>query len=789
MEDRKAFSRGSLTDLIRSEGLYRFLLSLLYWAILYIFLGQYLRLPDFHGYHVLTGIAVLLSLGLLSSAKGRIKIMVAAFILAGIILFGSIVEWKNCLEVFKAWPKWAFFGELEEKTHLAGCECIQAALIAAGAFLLSQIVYRHPIPKAVISALCLVGLFVLMAAGVRVPHLGSVIVITILLMSIAELLRSRWKKQKTGSSPRFLMYIMPAFLLYGALVFAMPAPEKPYDWELFRKAYSAVEEGVRKFSQSLVLNHGSAYRFSYSGFSEDSSLSGNVRSSDQENLLLKSRTGLRTPLYLSGRVMSHFNGRDWTEDDEASEMDYAADAFQTYLAVSRADPSYQSDYLNNLEMTVSYRYIRTNAVFVPQKTSILRSEDEEKIFEDESGNLRFNRRKGYGTEYTVKFSLMNLGTSYFRELLSTPQDPYDPDFIHTFYRRFSAAEPELTAQDIQAYRGHMHQRFRETPEISEELSAYLSEAYEGTKKKSLDRLLRLEQLLSSYTYDTSPGKLPSDVKDASDFLDYFMLEKRAGYCTHFATAFVLLARAEGYPARYVQGFLVPSSNSTEITVMSSMSHAWPEVYFDNIGWIPFEPTPGFGSMRYSGWKTIAREGEEKNGSSGDGAPQPGQEDFMPDPEEFDPGLITPPEEEEEGFDYEMLRRVLRAILLAVGFLIAFFILFIVTERLIRKIRYLRKNDEGKYLMQAQQLLQMLSFLGTKRREDETVRELRVRASSELQIPEDDMAFLSDYEALLYGGSFHKKRALSLLQTGNRRISSLMLKKKRVRYLLFRLIYG
>ncbi len=791
MEERKSFSRENLFELIRSEGLYRFFLSILYGAILYVFLGQYLRLPEFHWTHIVTGALLLLSANLLVSAKGRMKIMVAAFVLSGLVLFVSVVEWKNFFAVFRAWPRWAFFGELEENGFLRGCECIQAGLVFSGAFLLAEIIYRRPVPKAVISVLCLAGLIVLMATGVRVPHLGSAVVITLVLMSVAEVLRMRWKKQKTGSSPRFLMYLMPAFLLYGALVFVMPAPDKPYDWEFFRNAYKAVEEGVRKFSQSLVLNFGSSYRFSYSGFSEDSSLSGNVRASDQDNLLLKSQRGLRTPMYLSGRVMNRFDGREWYEDDEAADFDYAIDGFMTYLAISRSDKDHIPDYLESLEITITYRYIKTNALFVPQKTSYLKSGDMNKIYEDSTGNLRYKRRKGYGTEYTVKANLLNIGTPYFREILTTPQEGYDDEaFIRSCYHRYTSLDSEITAQDLRSYRGKVHQYFRETPEISEELQEYLDRVYEGTEKKSLERLQRLEQLLNSYAYTTSPGRLPSSISSASDFLDYFMLEKRSGYCSYFATAFVLLARAEGYPARYCQGFMVPGSSSSEITVKSSMSHAWPEVYFENVGWIPFEPTPGFSEFRYTGWKTASREKEpDKNN---DNAPMPTEEDFRMEQEEFDESLLTPQEREEEegeGFDFGMILRILKSGLYALLFLVAFFVLFILLERLIRRIRYQQKNDEGRYLMQAQQLLQMLSFLGTKRREDETVRELSARASSELEIPEADMAFLTDYEALLYGGSFRKKSALRLLQAGKKKICSLMLRKKKMKYLMFRLLYG
>jgi transglutaminase-like putative cysteine protease len=78
------------------------------------------------------------------------------------------------------------------------------------------------------------------------------------------------------------------------------------------------------------------------------------------------------------------------------------------------------------------------------------------------------------------------------------------------------------------------------------------------------------------------------------------LEVREGYCVHFASAFALMARTLHMPSRIVVGYLpgTPTNDSIDgqpvFTVSSSQLHAWPEVYFDGIGWISFEPTSGLG---------------------------------------------------------------------------------------------------------------------------------------------------------------------------------------------------
>lgn len=79
------------------------------------------------------------------------------------------------------------------------------------------------------------------------------------------------------------------------------------------------------------------------------------------------------------------------------------------------------------------------------------------------------------------------------------------------------------------------------------------------------------------------------------------LEVRQGYCVHFASAFALMARTLNMPSRIVVGYLpgTPTTDSIDgqpvFTVSSSQLHAWPEVYFEGIGWIPFEPTTGLGT--------------------------------------------------------------------------------------------------------------------------------------------------------------------------------------------------
>lgn len=101
----------------------------------------------------------------------------------------------------------------------------------------------------------------------------------------------------------------------------------------------------------------------------------------------------------------------------------------------------------------------------------------------------------------------------------------------------------------------------------------------------------IEAYLRTFAYDLTVPPLPEEVQDVAD---YFLFDLQRGYCDYYATAFVVLARAVGLPARFVTGFAAGGWNPTEQvwTVTEADAHSWPEVYFPDVGWVPFEPTAG-----------------------------------------------------------------------------------------------------------------------------------------------------------------------------------------------------
>lgn len=87
-----------------------------------------------------------------------------------------------------------------------------------------------------------------------------------------------------------------------------------------------------------------------------------------------------------------------------------------------------------------------------------------------------------------------------------------------------------------------------------------------------------------------------------DPIDWFLFDYKKGFCNYYASAEVLLLRLAGIPARLSVGYAQGEQSGFEdqFIVREKDSHAWPEVYFPNYGWIPFEPTGAQPSLDYSG---------------------------------------------------------------------------------------------------------------------------------------------------------------------------------------------
>ncbi|MGD9571538.1 MAG: transglutaminase family protein [Thermoleophilia bacterium] len=108
-------------------------------------------------------------------------------------------------------------------------------------------------------------------------------------------------------------------------------------------------------------------------------------------------------------------------------------------------------------------------------------------------------------------------------------------------------------------------------------------------------------LRRGYVYDEAPPyptSLPDDwtggMPEGDPPLVDFLFGSRRGFCQHFAGSMAVMLRTLGIPARVAVGYTGGrwDADEDQWVVLDRDAHSWVEVWFPDLGWIPFDPTPG-----------------------------------------------------------------------------------------------------------------------------------------------------------------------------------------------------
>lgn len=145
----------------------------------------------------------------------------------------------------------------------------------------------------------------------------------------------------------------------------------------------------------------------------------------------------------------------------------------------------------------------------------------------------------------------------------------------------------------------MHHVYTQLPDnLPERVSDLANSIIEGhdtqyEQVRAVERYFREED----FTYETTDVPIP---EGDTDYVDQFLFDSQVGYCDNFSSAMVVLLRSQDIPTRWVKGFTGGSlldeqspSGDGIYEVTNANAHSWVEVYFPEVGWVPFEPTIGF----------------------------------------------------------------------------------------------------------------------------------------------------------------------------------------------------
>lgn len=741
--------------------------------------GSFLGIHDLRLLHVFAAFAVLFLLTAFCSLslRGRCLFFAGMFL----VLLGTGAAAREF--TFSFWQSYIFWlvGRPSWNSEwMAGYELMQTVFFAMFCYAVQLVMERSfRFKAAAMGAVFLVLIYCLLARR-PLSHASVALMLCYGAILYVEWTQIHWKKEKEKGIQDYMLWLLPFFAVYFFLMLLPKVPEKPYEWRFVKTVCSQIKESFLKFTTNYLNGNGEDFNLSLSGFSESGRLTGRNEERQEELMTVESESGPVFNIYLTGKVYDTFDGRQWQQKSRDIPGERYIDTAETLASVRRYDRKHQEDYLMNRDIKIRYKYFRTRFLFAPLKMrrpGVGRREPEVK---EAGGSLCFDRRKGYGTEYELSFFQLNTGQENFRRFLEEASvGEENPETFSEFFEISQGITGrKLTAEDIEKYRQEIFEAYGEQGVLTHGVEEYLDTITEGAKTQA-ERLKMIEAELASYTYTRTPGELPETVKSSGDFLNYFLLESREGYCTYFATAFVLLARAEGLPARYVQGFCVPVGSREETRVYSNMAHAWPEVYFEGAGWIPFEPTPGYSGMRYTSWN-VKRTGTEAAGN----ADSQEAEDTETEEEEQLLGEDWP-ESSEDLAKRDRQRNFWRIFSLAGAWMISIILVLFLVNRLFVRFGYGRMDRIGKFKTEVYRNMRILAFMGIKREPEETLEEFRRRAG-ELLGEEEVLLFLERYEAFYYGDKAVEADMLEEVRKQQKKLLEFLRRRRKWGYACYRL---
>lgn len=762
---------------ILGKHLYQTISSLLLVMILLIGFGKVTGTGSFKVYYAAAGVVTIAGLSAFCTMKLRGRLLTGVSAAGCLLIAVAVIGPAEIMDFVAGFFAWLLGTPAKDASGAKLYPLIQVFILSAGCFCFELAARRVVWLERIAAGAMLFCLLWDLFGDRKLGHLCVVGIFGYVAMVYVAWTQAGWNKKKSGKERQYMAWILPFLCLYMLLMAVMPAPGQPYDWKFVKEICSSLKETYLCVVQNWGRGKQEDFAGAKTGFSEDGRLFGGLIADNKPVIELQGQKNLKTNVYLVGKIYDTFTGTEWYHTGLEIEDDRILDALETEYAILNYDLDNRGNYVYTTKLTLFYKYFNTGCLFTPLKTwKIAGVDGKMPQYGEEGCNLVFQNSQGYGTGYEVSFFQINVDHPLFYEFLENTGQPDSKLFGQVQKGYLKDNENPYTLEDLERHRRQVYEIYGEPCELSLEVQSYLEEITEGAAT-DIQKLKAIETALADYTYTLTPGNLPKEITP-EQFLDYFLLESRQGYCSYFATAFVLLARAEGIPARYVEGFCVPMEGEKSQTVYTGMAHAWPEAYIDGVGWIPFEPTPGYESIRYTPWemtdyrRSDFAEYEEESLEQEDVNDSPEQESSM--------------EKAEEGADRGW--KIAGYTILLVFLLLT---VFIISDKSIRRIRRRAWSMDRLFQAELQRNLQLLALLGCRRKPWETLTELEQRAgvvmTGEESKESKKLRFLHWYEEVLYGDKAVDEFMLCEVQKDREYLEQELKRRSRLGYLYCRIM--
>ncbi|MBP3543458.1 MAG: transglutaminase domain-containing protein [Lachnospiraceae bacterium] len=528
-----------------------------------------------------------------SKYKKQILITVGAILIAAVLLGLRKREWL--LEVYEAY-------RLEI-----------LLLLAIIPFTLFLSLIREKL--AWLAVVCL--LFIIYAAVKELPlhRIGGGAAFGFMLLSFIEiagkcLYGSQMTKKLSG------LFLLP--LCLAVCLSVMPVSQEPYPFTALKNAWYQIKESAYVlYTEFSLFTRGQSNDFfvHFAGYDGSNTIGGSLLNSDKPALTVSVPGSLHGNLYLTGNIQNYYENNNWSfvTYEGSEEMSLQKELVMDYLELLYA--LYETDnfdderaYVWHTTANVTYNGLYTKDMFFPLKLYEFKRIEEYTSLGNKFTALHPLKE---GDSYQFRYMSLNYGSPALDSLIESRADKEymsavieNPGFSAKINRSYPPLRNEVPSAGFEALlaqREHqIYQNYMQIPDYLYDKIYTLTAEVTKDCTTDYEKLEAIEAYLQGFTYTKTPAAADGDAIEA------FLFETQEGYCTYFASAFVLMSRSAGIPARYVNGFCVPvySEQTSQFVVGSDKAHAWPEAYLTGIGWISFEPTAGYEEYHDTPWRYV-----------------------------------------------------------------------------------------------------------------------------------------------------------------------------------------
>ena len=418
-------------------------------------------------------------------------------------------------------------------------------------------------------------------------------------------------------------------------------------------ANSASEKLQSIFRQDTVTESESEYFSSITSLETDSGIRITAPSTGDTHVLSVILERNDIPVYLRGDIGVDFNGTGWTAVKDAYNTAKSADGTRFY------------DKLKDFYPEIEYQNFRKiiSGEYIPDKYMPLQTV---KVTYLRNSRVIFQPVAPFELNYKESGHIEAMGDTVYRTkaengFIKTYESLcLTPNITDSFIVN-SAAEKSIPSEsryDIENYREYISTVFMKSDDRIKDFVTALKREIAVISGSSLyENRYEIASEICDYFKENFSYSLTVDNGD--DPLSGFLYETREGHCALFATAMTLALRELGIPARYVTGYVVsgdyaPVESGFEYTIRERNLHAWVEVYFRNVGWLPFDPTASVRGFNESAIVDISdeREDEPENEETKETIPEKNPSEEIPGNEEAEEEREESAEKTAEGEETE-----------------------------------------------------------------------------------------------------------------------------------------